>query len=120
MDFMYIVSCDVTLLYVCVLQIKIELPTQLHEKHHLLFTFYHISCDSSTKKRDVVETPGTVLLQGMLGNGAAKSWAKDCAGPICLQKVLVLWKPPVNIKGEVHLKKKTVIISTLSCHFKPE
>lgn len=42
-----------------VCQIKIELPTQLHEKHHLLFTFYHISCDSSTKKRDVVETPGT-------------------------------------------------------------
>ncbi|XP_072539768.1 dedicator of cytokinesis protein 9 isoform X4 [Salminus brasiliensis] len=37
-------------------EIKIELPTQLHEKHHLLFTFYHISCDSSTKKRDVVET----------------------------------------------------------------
>ncbi|TTI92372.1 Dedicator of cytokinesis protein 9 [Bagarius yarrelli] len=39
-------------------KIKIELPTQLHEKHHLLFTFYHISCDSSAKKRDVVETPG--------------------------------------------------------------
>ncbi|RXN33480.1 dedicator of cytokinesis 9 isoform X2 [Labeo rohita] len=38
------------------LKIKIELPTQLHEKHHLLFTFYHISCDSSTKKRDIVET----------------------------------------------------------------
>ncbi|XP_056870201.1 dedicator of cytokinesis protein 9-like isoform X2 [Takifugu flavidus] len=39
---------------------KIELPTQLHEKHHLLFTFYHISCDSnskaSTKKRDLIET----------------------------------------------------------------
>ncbi|XP_035376561.1 dedicator of cytokinesis protein 9 isoform X4 [Electrophorus electricus] len=37
-------------------EIKMELPTQLHEKHHLLFTFYHISCDSSTKKRDVLET----------------------------------------------------------------
>ncbi|XP_076872027.1 LOW QUALITY PROTEIN: dedicator of cytokinesis protein 9 [Brachyhypopomus gauderio] len=37
-------------------EVKIELPTQLHEKHHLLFTFYHVSCDSSTKKRDVVET----------------------------------------------------------------
>ncbi|TKS67193.1 Dedicator of cytokinesis protein 9 [Collichthys lucidus] len=39
---------------------KIELPTQLHDKHHLLFTFYHVSCDSnskaSTKKRDMVET----------------------------------------------------------------
>ncbi|XP_029414755.1 dedicator of cytokinesis protein 9 isoform X11 [Nannospalax galili] len=41
-------------------EIKIELPTQLHEKHHLLFTFFHVSCDNSskggTKKRDVVET----------------------------------------------------------------
>lgn len=43
------------------LQIKIELPTQLHEKHHLLFTFFHVSCDNSskgsTKKKDV-ETQG--------------------------------------------------------------
>uniref|UniRef100_A0A7N8XNN0 Dedicator of cytokinesis 9 n=1 Tax=Mastacembelus armatus TaxID=205130 RepID=A0A7N8XNN0_9TELE len=41
-------------------EFKIELPTQLHEKHHLLFTFYHVSCDSnskaSTKKREQVET----------------------------------------------------------------
>ncbi|XP_077783824.1 dedicator of cytokinesis protein 9 isoform X12 [Podarcis muralis] len=40
-------------------EIKIELPTQLHEKHHLLFTFYHVSCDSSskgtTKKKDIIE-----------------------------------------------------------------
>ncbi|XP_076119975.1 dedicator of cytokinesis protein 9 isoform X7 [Alosa pseudoharengus] len=40
-------------------EFKLELPTQLNEKHHLLFTFFHISCDSnskaSTKKRDVVE-----------------------------------------------------------------
>ncbi|GLD64791.1 dedicator of cytokinesis protein 9-like isoform X2 [Lates japonicus] len=37
-------------------EIKIELPTQLHEKHHLLFTFYHVSCDSNSKKKDQVET----------------------------------------------------------------
>ncbi|XP_077439207.1 dedicator of cytokinesis protein 9-like isoform X1 [Vanacampus margaritifer] len=37
-------------------EIKIELPTQLHKKHHLLFTFSHISCDSNKKKKDVVET----------------------------------------------------------------
>ncbi|XP_046699682.1 dedicator of cytokinesis protein 9 isoform X1 [Silurus meridionalis] len=40
-------------------EVKIELPTQLNEKHHLLFTFYHISCDTnskaSTKKREQVE-----------------------------------------------------------------
>uniref|UniRef100_A0A8C0XQH9 Dedicator of cytokinesis protein 9 n=1 Tax=Castor canadensis TaxID=51338 RepID=A0A8C0XQH9_CASCN len=41
-------------------EIKMELPTQLHEKHHLLFTFFHVSCDNSskgsTKKKDVIET----------------------------------------------------------------
>uniref|UniRef100_A0A8I5Y2D8 Dedicator of cytokinesis 9 n=1 Tax=Rattus norvegicus TaxID=10116 RepID=A0A8I5Y2D8_RAT len=41
-------------------EIKIELPAQLHEKHHLLFTFFHVSCDNSTKgstkKKDAVET----------------------------------------------------------------
>uniref|UniRef100_A0A669D9X7 Dedicator of cytokinesis 9b n=1 Tax=Oreochromis niloticus TaxID=8128 RepID=A0A669D9X7_ORENI len=47
-------------------EIKIELPTQLHEKHHLLFTFYHVSCDSNSKKKDVVETPGggAMLMDG--------------------------------------------------------
>ncbi|XP_041835168.1 LOW QUALITY PROTEIN: dedicator of cytokinesis protein 9-like [Melanotaenia boesemani] len=38
-------------------EIKMELPTQLHEKHHLLFTFYHVSCDSNSKKKDLVESP---------------------------------------------------------------
>uniref|UniRef100_A0A8C3PFB5 Dedicator of cytokinesis 9 n=1 Tax=Chrysemys picta bellii TaxID=8478 RepID=A0A8C3PFB5_CHRPI len=41
-------------------EIKIELPTQLHGKHHLFFTFYHVSCDNSskgsTKRKDVIET----------------------------------------------------------------
>ncbi|KAJ7319838.1 hypothetical protein JRQ81_019349 [Phrynocephalus forsythii] len=41
-------------------EVKIELPTQLHEKHHLLFSFYHVSCDNSskgtTKKKDMIET----------------------------------------------------------------
>ncbi|XP_008423134.1 dedicator of cytokinesis protein 9-like isoform X4 [Poecilia reticulata] len=38
-------------------EIKIELPTQLHEKHHLLFSFFHVSCDNNSKKKDVVESP---------------------------------------------------------------
>lgn len=49
-------------IYCFVCQFKIELPTQLNEKHHLLFTFYHISCDTnskaSTKKREQVEIQG--------------------------------------------------------------
>lgn len=48
-------------------QIKIELPIHLHHKHHLLFTFYHVSCEISTKgttkKQDTVETPGMCALE---------------------------------------------------------
>lgn len=44
------------------LQVKIELPTQLHEKHHLLFYFYHITCDinakTNAKRKEALETPG--------------------------------------------------------------
>uniref|UniRef100_A0A8C3IQJ7 Dedicator of cytokinesis 11 n=1 Tax=Chrysemys picta bellii TaxID=8478 RepID=A0A8C3IQJ7_CHRPI len=42
-------------------EIKIELPIHLHQKHHLLFTFYHVSCEINTKasmkKQDAIETP---------------------------------------------------------------
>ena len=37
-------------------EIKIRLPIQLTEKHHLLFTFYHISCDISKKREHNLET----------------------------------------------------------------
>ncbi|XP_038671187.1 dedicator of cytokinesis protein 10 isoform X8 [Scyliorhinus canicula] len=41
-------------------EVKIELPTQLNEKHHILFSFYHISCDLATKggskKKEALET----------------------------------------------------------------
>ncbi|XP_055947475.1 dedicator of cytokinesis protein 9-like isoform X4 [Argiope bruennichi] len=36
-------------------EVKMLLPTQLHEKHHILFTFHHISCEQpkSSKRRDI-------------------------------------------------------------------
>nr|XP_045002712.1 dedicator of cytokinesis protein 10 isoform X6 [Jaculus jaculus] len=41
-------------------EVKIELPTQLHEKHHILFSFYHITCDinakANAKKKEALET----------------------------------------------------------------
>lgn len=43
-------------------QVKIELPIQLHEKHHLLFSFYHVTCDinakTNAKRKEALETPG--------------------------------------------------------------
>ena len=38
---------------------KIELPTQLHKKHHILFSFYHVTCDinakANAKKKEALE-----------------------------------------------------------------
>lgn len=30
-------------------EVKMSLPTHLHDKHHMVFTFYHIACDLTTK-----------------------------------------------------------------------
>ncbi|XP_053403969.1 dedicator of cytokinesis protein 9-like isoform X5 [Mercenaria mercenaria] len=41
-------------------EVKIALPPLIHEKHHILFRFYHVSCEGSkgsTKKRDGIEMP---------------------------------------------------------------
>lgn len=76
--------------FICapLLQFKIELPTQLHEKHHLLFTFYHVSCDSnskaSTKKREQVEMQGKA------------PWLKiTLSAQIC--KALIWWRPTLSL-----------------------
>ncbi|XP_043521247.1 dedicator of cytokinesis protein 9 [Frieseomelitta varia] len=37
-------------------EIKIRLPSKLHSKHHLLFSFYHISCDMNKKKENGIES----------------------------------------------------------------
>lgn len=37
-------------------EIKIRLPTNLLWTHHLLFTFYHISCNISKKRENGIES----------------------------------------------------------------
>jgi len=43
----------------CNVQVKIALPTHVHERHHVLFTFCHIACDlltkTSSKKTHTIE-----------------------------------------------------------------
>lgn len=38
-------------------EIKIKLPAKLTDAHHLLFTFYHISCQSKKNESGPVEIP---------------------------------------------------------------
>ncbi|KAL0173401.1 hypothetical protein M9458_029369, partial [Cirrhinus mrigala] len=57
--------------------VKIELPTHLHEKHHLLFSFYHVTCDinakTSSKKKEALETPVGYAWLPLLKDGRVSS-----------------------------------------------
>lgn len=38
-------------------EVKIKLPSNLREYHHILFTFYHISCQGQRKDQQSTELP---------------------------------------------------------------
>ena len=44
--------------------IKINLPTPLNNKHHLLFTFLHISCDLGKQRKENKDAPGPEVVVG--------------------------------------------------------
>lgn len=56
---------------------KISLPVQLKDKHHLLFRFYHVSCEgsktsgktSSGKRKDSIEMPVGYAWMPLLQDG---------------------------------------------------
>uniref|UniRef100_A0A671SCX4 Dedicator of cytokinesis protein 10-like n=1 Tax=Sinocyclocheilus anshuiensis TaxID=1608454 RepID=A0A671SCX4_9TELE len=58
-------------------EVKTELPTHLHEKHHLLFSFYHVTCDinakTSSKKKEALETPVGYAWLPLLKDGRVSS-----------------------------------------------
>lgn len=39
-------------------EVKIELPPKLTDKHHLLFTFYQISCQKPKPGEPLIQEPG--------------------------------------------------------------
>ncbi|XP_068164796.1 dedicator of cytokinesis protein 11 isoform X2 [Antennarius striatus] len=58
-------------------EVKIELPVHVHEKHHIIFTFYHISCESSSKagskSRDGVQSVVGYSWMPLLKDGRMQS-----------------------------------------------
>lgn len=38
-------------------EVKVKLPSNLRERHHILFTFYHISCQGQRKDQISTEIP---------------------------------------------------------------
>ncbi|XP_052217568.1 dedicator of cytokinesis protein 9-like isoform X3 [Dreissena polymorpha] len=67
-------------------EVKILLPPILHEKHHVLFRFYHVSCEGSkgsVKKRGDIEVP-----------------------------VGYAWVPLLHSSGRVEVGEKTIPVAT--------
>ncbi|XP_076269946.1 dedicator of cytokinesis isoform X1 [Rhynchophorus ferrugineus] len=62
-------------------EIKIKLPASLADNHHLLFTFYHISCQKKTEQ-NIVETPVGYTWLPLLCDGRLVS------GEFCLPVML--------------------------------
>uniref|UniRef100_A0A3Q2YLE1 Dedicator of cytokinesis 7 n=1 Tax=Hippocampus comes TaxID=109280 RepID=A0A3Q2YLE1_HIPCM len=65
-------------------EIKIKLPASLSDHHHILFTFYHVSCQQ--KQNTLLETPVGYTWIPMLQNGRLRT------GHFCLP--VSLEKPP--------------------------
>ncbi|KAG1934718.1 dedicator of cytokinesis protein [Pimephales promelas] len=108
-------------------EVKIELPTHLHEKHHLLFSFYHVTCDinakTSSKKKEALETPVGYAWLPLLKDGRISS--QDFSIPVSctLPGGYLLIKDASSTKngsdvklvdgGKQIFKVSTVVLSTV-------
>ncbi|XP_056126721.1 dedicator of cytokinesis protein 10 isoform X2 [Rhinichthys klamathensis goyatoka] len=108
-------------------EVKIELPTHLHEKHHLLFSFYHVTCDinakTSSKKKEALETPVGYAWLPLLKDGRISS--QDFSIPVSctLPGGYLLIKDTSSTKngsdvklvdgGKQIFKVSTVVLSTV-------
>uniref|UniRef100_A0A673MIM0 Dedicator of cytokinesis protein 8-like n=1 Tax=Sinocyclocheilus rhinocerous TaxID=307959 RepID=A0A673MIM0_9TELE len=97
-------------------EIKIHLPARLTEKHHLLFTFYHISCQQKQNQTGSLETLIGYSWLPLLNNDRLQT-GQQCL-PIILDKLPVNYSlhspevPPVkwleNHKGLFNLELQAV------------
>ncbi|XP_056612154.1 dedicator of cytokinesis protein 10 isoform X2 [Triplophysa dalaica] len=108
-------------------EVKIELPTHLHEKHHLLFSFYHVTCDiaakTSTKKKEALETPVGYAWLPLLKDGRLSSQEYSISVSCTLPGGYLLIKEPTSTKngsdvkwvdgGKPIFKVSTVVLSTV-------
>uniref|UniRef100_A0A8C2XF59 Dedicator of cytokinesis 10 n=1 Tax=Cyclopterus lumpus TaxID=8103 RepID=A0A8C2XF59_CYCLU len=114
-------------------EVKIELPTQLHEKHHLLFSFYHVTCDinakTNAKRREALETPVGYSWLPLLKEGRLSS--QEFSVPIScnLSPGYLAIKEASNTKngadlkwvdgGKAIFKVSTNVVSTVYTQVKP-
>uniref|UniRef100_A0A8C6Y5B1 Dedicator of cytokinesis 7 n=1 Tax=Naja naja TaxID=35670 RepID=A0A8C6Y5B1_NAJNA len=107
-------------------EIKIKLPATLTDHHHLLFTFYHVSCQQ--KQNTPLETPVGYTWIPMLQNGRLKT-GQFCL-PVSLEKppqAYSVLSPEVmgyatnipNIKNDPYLDKFFALVHALDEHMFP-
>uniref|UniRef100_A0A5F8GPQ7 Dedicator of cytokinesis 11 n=1 Tax=Monodelphis domestica TaxID=13616 RepID=A0A5F8GPQ7_MONDO len=102
-------------------EVKIELPIHLHQKHHLLFTFYHISCEINTKgtakKQDTVETLVGFAWVPLLKDGRVITFEQQLPVSANLPPGYLSLQPNIDIKwvdgAKPLLKIKTHLESTI-------
>ncbi|XP_047662194.1 dedicator of cytokinesis protein 10 isoform X2 [Tachysurus fulvidraco] len=108
-------------------EVKIELPTQLHEKHHLLFSLFHVTCDinakTSSKKKEALETPVGYAWLPLLKDGRLASQEFNVPVSCTLPSGYLLIKEPSSNKngsdvkwvdgGKPVFKVSTLVLSTV-------
>ncbi|XP_060761806.1 dedicator of cytokinesis protein 10 isoform X1 [Neoarius graeffei] len=108
-------------------EVKIELPTQLHEKHHLLFSFFHVTCDinakTNSKKKEALETPVGYAWLPLLKDGRLTSQEFNVPVSCTLPSGYLLIKEPSSNKngsdvkwvdgGKPIFKLSTLVLSTV-------
>uniref|UniRef100_A0A673HSY3 Dedicator of cytokinesis protein 9-like n=1 Tax=Sinocyclocheilus rhinocerous TaxID=307959 RepID=A0A673HSY3_9TELE len=102
-------------------EFKIELPAQLTDRHHLLFTLYHISCDSnskaSTKRREQVEIQVGYAWLSLLKDGRVIMNEQQVAVAANLPSGYLSYQDNSKVKwvdgGRPLLKVSTQLVSTV-------
>ncbi|KAK1790469.1 hypothetical protein P4O66_014004 [Electrophorus voltai] len=108
-------------------EVKIELPIQLQEKHHLLFSFYHVTCDinakTSSKKKEALETSVGFAWLPLLKDGRLASGEFNVPVSCNLPSGYLLIKEPSSSKsgsevkwvdgGKAIFKVSTTVLSTV-------
>ncbi|XP_034636613.1 dedicator of cytokinesis protein 10 isoform X7 [Trachemys scripta elegans] len=110
-------------------EVKIELPTQLHKKHHILFSFYHVTCDinakANAKKKEALETPVGYAWLPLLKDAQLASQEHNIPVTTCLPPSYLNFQDPANGKqsgsdikwvdsGKLLFKVSSFVVSTVN------
>ncbi|XP_054628714.1 dedicator of cytokinesis protein 8 isoform X2 [Dunckerocampus dactyliophorus] len=91
-------------------EVKLALPARLTERHHLLFTFYHISCQQKQNQSNSCET--------LIGYSWLPIWINDRlnTGQFCLPIVLDRLPPNYSLHTAEKLPSQTPPVKWMESH----